>query len=72
MKMKIEDFLKKEMNFTDRDLEYKPSINYCKVLELIEKYHNEQLRLLSVGKSLKEKEEKPSAKYTNDIDKNYW
>jgi len=24
---------------------------------------------LSVGKSLKEKEEKPSAKYTNDIDK---
>lgn len=42
------------------------------IIELMDEYHNDQLLLLSVGKSLKEKEEKPSAKYTNDIDKNYW
>jgi len=43
--MRIDDFLKQEMNWTDRDLEYRPTIGYWKVTELLEKYANEQLRL---------------------------
>lgn len=46
--MKIDDFLKQEMNWTDRDLEYRPTIGYWKVTELLEKYANEQLRLHNV------------------------
>jgi hypothetical protein len=46
--MKIDDFLKKEMNWTDRDLEYRPVIGYLKVTELLQKWGEKQLLLHNV------------------------
>lgn len=46
--MKIDDFLKKEMNWTDRDLEYRPVIGYWKVTELLQKWGEKQLLLHDV------------------------
>lgn len=46
--MKIDDFLKEEMNWTDRDLEYRPVIGYWKVAELLQKWGEKQLLLNSV------------------------
>lgn len=50
--MKIDDFLKQEMNWTDRDLEYKPTIGYWKVVELLKKWGEKQLLLHNVSNSL--------------------
>lgn len=49
--MKIDDFLKEEMNWTDRDLEYRPVIGYWKVAELLQKWGEKQLLLHGVVKS---------------------
>ena len=46
--MKIDDFLKEEMNWTDRDLEYRPVIGYWKVAELLQKWGEKKLLLHSV------------------------
>jgi hypothetical protein len=46
--MKIDDFLKEEMNWTDRDLEYRPVIGYWKVAELLQKWGEKQLLLHNV------------------------
>jgi hypothetical protein len=46
--MKIDDFLKEEMNWTDRDLEYRPVIGYWKVTELLQKWGEKQLLLHDV------------------------
>ena len=47
--MKIDDFLKEEMNWSDRDLEYRPVIGYLKVTELLQKWGKEQLTLTDVS-----------------------
>lgn len=49
--MKIDDFLKEEMNWTDRDLEYRPVIGYWKVTELLQKWGEKQLLLHGVSGS---------------------
>jgi len=46
--MKIDDFLKEEMNWSDRDLEYRPVIGYWKVAELLQKWGEKQLELHNV------------------------
>ena len=43
--MKIDDFLKEEMNWANRDLEYRPVIGYLKVTELLQKWGKKQLFL---------------------------
>ena len=47
--MKIDDFLKEEMNWSDRDLEYRPVIGYLKVTELLQKWGKKQLLLHDVS-----------------------
>ena len=46
--MKIDDFLKEEMNWTERDLEYRPVIGYWKVAELLQKWGEKQLLIHGV------------------------
>tara|TARA_R110000851_G_scaffold145679_1_gene285264 strand:+ start:671 stop:910 length:240 start_codon:yes stop_codon:yes gene_type:complete len=54
--MKIDDFLKAEMNWSDRDLAYRPVIGYWKVAELLQKWGEKQLTITSVSKCYTEKD----------------
>lgn len=47
--MNTEDFIKKHLNFSDRDLEYRPIFKYWQTLELMEEYHQAKLKLLGIG-----------------------
>lgn len=49
--MKADEFLKKYMNYSYRDLEYTQRIDYWKVVEIMEAYHKKQLNLPDVVKS---------------------
>ena len=67
--MKIDDFLKEEMNWTDRDLEYRPVIGYWKVTELLQKWGEVQANISDVNTHFPEKGEleKESAAYMESV-----
>jgi hypothetical protein len=41
-----EDFIKKHLKMSDRDLEYRPVFKYWQTLELMEEYHQAKLKNL--------------------------